>query len=133
MKTQKKQISDNGSPFNSNAMDKFVNQHITKLQKIAPLHLSSNTKESLKLLLRNYRDTPHRATGVTPLPMLFKDDKCSSFPRKNVTDTDSNRAREAIKKQKQERITKINSPKYKKQDQINIGEKFLIRNHLKQR
>lgn len=65
--------------------------------------------------------------------MLFKDDKCSSFPRKNVTDTDSNRAREAIKKQKQERISKINSPNYKKQDQINIGERFLIQNHLKQR
>ena len=33
---------------------------------------------------------------------------------------------------KQERADKINTSKYKKQDQINVGDKVLIRNHTKQ-
>ena len=33
---------------------------------------------------------------------------------------------------KQERADKINTSKYKKQDQINVGDKVLIRNQTKQ-
>ena len=55
--------------------------------------------------MQNYRDTLHPATGLTPLFMLFRDDKCSKFRRKNVTGTDSNRVREANKEQKQEKAS----------------------------
>ena len=55
--------------------------------------------------MQNYRDTLHPATGLTLLFMLFRDDKCSEFRRKNVTNTDSNRAREANKEQKQEKAS----------------------------
>ena len=93
------QISDNGPPFNSKKMAEFAVQNNIELQKIAPLHPSSNPVETfmgplgkamkivhmnkenekytLEVLLNNYRDIPHPATGLTPASMLFRDDKRS--------------------------------------------------------
>ena len=41
-----KQISDNGPPFNSAAMETFADQRGVSLQKIPPLHPSSNPAEA---------------------------------------------------------------------------------------
>ena len=78
-------------------MTEFAAQNNIELQKIPPLHPSSNPietfmrplgkaikiahmnkeneKDTLELLLNNYRHTPHPATGLTPASMLFRDDK----------------------------------------------------------
>ena len=102
-----KQISDNGSPFNSAAMQEFADRRGIDLQKIPPLHPSSNPAEtfmrplgktmkiahstntnendSLQTLLSNYRNRPHPATGIAPAAMLFRDGQRSIFPRVTVT------------------------------------------------
>lgn len=75
------QISDNGPPFNSKAMQNFTKSKNIAMQTIAPLHPSSNPvetlmrplgktmkvadlhhqpeKKALEEFLQNYRDTPH--------------------------------------------------------------------------
>ena len=96
-------------------------------------HMNKNSeKETLNQLLNNYGDTPHTATGLPPAAMLFRDGKWTVFPRKIVTCSDVSLARERDKQMTQERTGKINTSKYKKQDQINVGDKALIRNHTKQ-
>ena len=89
-------------------------------------------KETLNQLLNNYRDTPHPATSLPPAAMLFRDGKQTVFPRKLVTDSDVSLARERDKQMKQERTERIDTSKYIKQDQIYVGDKILIRNHIKQ-
>ena len=148
------QISDNGPPFNSKKMTEFAAQNNTELQKIAPLRPSSNPVETLmrplgkatkiahrnkknekdtfELLLNNYRDTPHPATGLTPASMLFRDDKCSIFPRKSVRTKDIIEAKEKDQKMKLQRTDEMNESKHKKQAEIDIGDRILIRNYLKQ-
>ena len=116
------QILDNGPPFNSKKMIEFTAQSNIELQKIVLLHPSSNPVETfmrplgkamkiahmnkenendaLELLLNNYRDTPHSATGLTPASMLFRDDKRSSFPRKSVRTKGIIKAKEKDQKMK---------------------------------
>ena len=130
------QISDYGPPFNSKKMTQLAAQNNIKLQKIAPLHPSSNPvetfmrplgkamkiahmnkeneKDTLELLLNNYRDTPHPATRLTPASMLFRDDKRSIFPRKSVRTKDIIEAKEKDQKMKVQRTDKMNESKYKK-------------------
>ena len=74
------QLSDNGPPFNSKAMEQFAQKRDISLEKTPPLHLQSNPVETfmkrlgktmkiaynnnhsktdaLKMLLQNYRSTP---------------------------------------------------------------------------
>ena len=102
------QLSDNGPPFNSAAMKQFAEKRNIQLQNTPPYHPSANPvesfmkpigktmkianhqniaeKEALDILMRNYRDTPHPATGVPPAAMLFRDSINSSFPRRVVSD-----------------------------------------------
>ena len=89
------QLSDNGPPFNSKAMEEFAEKRGIELKNIPPLHPSANPVETfmkplgktmkmahhdkrseqvaLKHLLSNYRNTPHPATGLPPAAMLFRD------------------------------------------------------------
>ena len=148
------QISDNGPPFNSKKMAEFAVQNNIELQKIAPLHPSSNPVETfmkplgkamkiahmnkenekytLEVLLNNYRDLPHPATGLTPGSMLFRDDKPSIYPRKSVRTKGIIKAKGKDQKMKLQRTDEINESKYKKQDEIDIGDRMLIRNYPKQ-
>ena len=64
--------------------------------------------------------------------MLFRDDKLSSFPRNSVRTKDIIKAKEKDRKMKLQRTDEINESKYKKQDEINIGDRILARNYLKQ-
>lgn len=148
-----KQLSDNGPPFNSKAMETFSNARGIQLQKISPLHPSSNPvetfmkplgkamkianhnkkseKEALSMLLQNYRDTPHPATGVSPGDMLFRDGMHTTFPRMKVTEKEIEQAREKDMKVKQEREEKLNASKYRTSTHFQVGDKVLIKNYLK--
>ena len=149
------QLSDNGPPFNSAAMKTFAEDRGIHLEKIPPLHPSANPvesfmrplgktmkianhnkadeKEALGMLLKNYRGTPHPATGVPPSAMLFRDSMDNIFPRKAVSDetVKDARRRDSVKKEQYE--AKINDSKYKKSSGIEIGDLVIIRNYKKQR
>ena len=102
-----------------------------KATKIAHRN-KKNEKDTFELLLNNYRDTPHPATGLTPASMLFRDDKCSIFPRKSVRTKDIIEAKEKDQKMKLQRTDEMNESKHEKQAEIDIGDRILIRNYLKQ-
>ena len=145
------QLSDNGPPFNSKAMQTFADQHSIVLKKTPPFHPSANpvetfmkplgktlkiahknkAKESqaIKELLDCYRDTPHPATGVPPNAMLFKNQPESSFPTKQLSDTDIEMARLRDKTLKEDRTCDINNRKYKQFTKIEEGDHVLLRNN----
>ena len=102
------QISDNGSPFNSKAMETFTQNKNIEMKKIPPLHPSSSPVETLmcplhkttktahlhhqpekkasESFLQNYRDISHPATGASPEAMMFRDDKQTYFSREPITE-----------------------------------------------
>ena len=149
------QISDNGPPFNSAQMHDFATSKSIKLQKAPPLHPSSNPvetfmrplgkamkiayqtrapeKETLERTLNNYRLTPHPATGIPPAAMMFRDGQRYDFPRTYATEEDVRRARETDKQKKIDNEEKINSSKYRKKSNFNIGDKVRVRNYQKSR
>ena len=150
-----KQISDNGPPFNSQQMDRFAEQRNITLQKIPPLHPSSNPaetfmrplgktmkiahatksneKESLNMLLKNYRNTPHPATGIAPSAMLFRDGEENIFPRHTATEDDVAAAREREFHLKKSHQSTVNDGKYRIPSHFSIGDRVLIRNYHKVR
>ena len=148
-----KQLSDNGPPFNSTAMQKFAKERNIKLEKIPPLHPSSNPaetfmrplgktmkiahhnnqneKNALQNLLQNYRDTPHPSTGLPPAAMLFRDSMTGAFPRKPISDDQIEAARQYDQEVKARREDSTNSSKYKKASNLSIGDQVLVRNYNK--
>ena len=144
------QLSDNGPPFNSSAMENFCKSRNIHTEKIPPLHPSANPaetfmksvgktmkiaahhhrseKEALAHLLKNYRDTPHSATGVTPNDMMFRHAPQSLFPRRTVTEEEIVKARQRDIDLKAQRQDDINASKFKKASQFQIGDTVLIRN-----
>ena len=149
------QISDNGSPFNSAAMDRFASQRGVTLQKIPPLHPSSNPaetfmrplgkamkiahesnsgeKEALRSLLSNYRNTPHTTTGISPSSMLFRDGERSIFPRVKVSENTVKEARKRDHSLKVKQQQIINAGKFRTDSNFNVGDHVLVRNYQKQR
>ena len=103
-----------------------------KTMKIAHMH-HDQEKRALEKFLQNYRDTPHPATGVSPAAMMFRDDKQTLFPRKSITEEECMKARCRDNKLKQERTEKINCSKYRKEDEIIVGDNVLVRNYMKKR
>ena len=150
-----KQISDNGPPFNSKKMEEFADKRNISLNKIPPLHPSSNPaetfmrplgktmkiahatstneKEALSTLLNNYRNTPHPATGIAPSAMFFRDGEQSIFPRHSVTDQDVAAARERDLLLKKTHQTTVNSGKYRIPSHFSVGDQVLVRNYQKVR
>ena len=145
------QLSDNGPPFNSAAMDQFCKSRNIETEKIPPLHPSANPAETfmksvgktmkiahqhkqgeaaaLSNLLNNYRNTPHPATRITPNDMFFRDSPQSIFPRKKVCDDDVYNARIHDANTKQKRQESINAGKYRKSSQYVVGDTVRIRNY----
>ena len=91
-----------------------------------------NEKDSLELLLNNYRNTSHPETGLTPAFMLFRDDKRSIFQRNTVRTKGIIKANKKDQKKKLQRKDEINKSKNKKQGEIDIGDRIIIRNYRKQ-
>ena len=74
-------------------------------------------KKALESFLQNYRDTPHPATGVSSAAMIFRDDRPTHFPRKQITEEECIKARNrdnGLKQQRTEKINCSNSPNIKK-------------------
>ena len=99
--------------------------------KIAHMN-KENEKDTLELLLNNYRDIQHPTTGLTPPSMFFRYDKHSIFPRQSVRTKDIIKPKEKDQKMKLQRTDKINEWKYTKQDEIEIGDRILIKSYWKQ-
>ena len=144
------QLSDNGPPFNSTAMEHFARKRNIELKKIPPLHPQANPvetfmkplgktmkiahhnksskKEALTSLLQNFRDTPQQATMLTPGAMMFRDGYRATFPRVSATSKEVENAHIRDRNQKKERESKINTSKFRKQNNISIGDTVFIRN-----
>ncbi|CAB3982296.1 hypothetical protein LOTGIDRAFT_156980 [Paramuricea clavata] len=147
------QLSDNGPPFNSEAMEAFAEKRDIHLKKIPPLHPLANPvetfmkplgktmkiahynrsseKEALNHLLMNYRDTPHPATGIPPATMLFREGSKSAFPRRSVPPEQVEEARGKDKAMKQDRQDQVNASKYKIPSEFQIGDAVMLRNYTK--
>ena len=139
------QLSDNGPPFNSSAMQTFCKTRNIHMDKIPPLHPSANPVETFMKSIGktmkiahhnkipekralNYRDTPHPPTGITPNDMLFRHPPQSVFPRKNITEHDVKNAQKRDELLKLEREERINHGKYRKESNFEIGDNVLIQN-----
>ena len=147
------QISDNGPPFNSKAMETFAQKRSIKLTKTPPFHPSSNPAETfmkplgksmkiaisnktpeniaIKELLESYRDTPHPATGIPPNSMLFRDQPQTQFPRRIIPESEISKARARDDYKKKIRTNEINNSKYKQKSTFKVGEHVLVRNNRK--
>lgn len=90
-------------------------------------------KDALQMLLSNYRNTPHPATGISPSSMLYRDGERSIFPCVTVTDNAVKEARKRDLATKQQHQEKINAGKYKTDSHFIPGEHVLIRNYRKKR
>ena len=71
--------------------------------------------------------TPHQATGLSPIAILFQHKQRLDFPRKNITEKDISRARDADQGKKMKYETKVNASKYQKKSHFNIRGDVLIR------
>ena len=143
------QISDNGPPFNSQKMAKFAKDRDIALRHTAPYHPNANPaetcmkpigkamklchynkeseKDALQQAVTSYRQTPHVSTGVPPSAMMFRDGMRNQFPAKTLTSKAIEEARSKDLLQKQVNEASINSSKYRKQDELSIGDKVLVR------
>ena len=92
-----------------------------------------NEKEAINLLLNNFRNTPHPATGLSPSSMLFRDGEQSVFPRKTCTDQEVKAARKRDMERKSVHQQQVNAGKYRIPSQFKIGDQVLVRNYQKTR
>ena len=90
-------------------------------------------KETLRDVLRSYRQTPHPATGLPPASMLFRDGYRGDFPRQDVTDADINLARARDANLKKENELSVNSSKYRKASDFKVGDMVYVRNFQRRR
>ena len=126
------QLSDNGPPFNSTAMEDFARKRNIELKKIPPLHPQANPvetfmkplgktmkiahhnksskKEALTSLLQNFRDTPQQATMLTPGAMMFRDGYRATFPRVSATSKEVENAHIRDRNQKRNENPKSTLP-----------------------
>ena len=149
----RKQISDNGPPFNGKKMEEFAERRDIGLQFIPPLHPNGNPVETfmkplgkalkighynkaseeqtLKNALKAYRQTPHPSTGLPPDSMIFRDGVRNGLPRKSITDEEVRIARERDEMKKEQAQTVLNSSKYRKASNIKVGDRVLVENFRK--
>jgi hypothetical protein len=100
--------SDNGPPFNGNEFADYCKQMGIHHRKVTPEHPKANGRAEkfmisiakiirsaiaegkdhwleLNAFLRNYRSTPHPATGIAPSVLLFHRDTTSKLPEAKIT------------------------------------------------
>ena len=144
------QLSDNGPPFNSNAMAGFANGRGIEIQTAPPNHPSSNPVENfmrplgkamkigyqnkeldsktLQHALRSYRSTPHPQTGIPPASAMFRDGMKTNLPRQIVLPSQIADARQKDEDAKIANRDKVNHSKYRKQSCFKVGDQVLVRN-----
>ena len=101
-----------------------------KTMKIAHA-VGTNENDALKMLLNNYRNTPHSSTGISPSSMLFRDGERSIFPRQSATDCDVQSARARDLEQKKTAQSKVNAGKFRISSEFMVGDQVLVRNYQK--
>ncbi|XP_061193203.1 uncharacterized protein K02A2.6-like [Saccostrea echinata] len=141
--------SDNGSPFNSatfkefaenmgfhhrritprwpraNAQAESFNKPMMKAVRVAHVD-RKNWKQELFRFLRQYRNTPHSSTGLSPFTLMFGRDTRTKLPQiSGPTD----RPRDEIARQQDEYAKrKMRSETRNRTQQINSGDTVLIKN-----
>ena len=149
-----KQLSDNGSPFNSKEMDTFAKERNVTLEKTpstsAPICKSCRSlheiswkpmkiaaynhvpeKKALSQLSSNYLDTPHPSTCIAPAAMMFGDSHQTTFPRMPVSGEAVKLAREQDLNTKHSTEEKIKASKYHVSSDFKKGDNVLLRNFAK--
>ena len=143
------QISDNGPPFNSDAMKQYAEGHGVSTRFSTPYFPSQNPAETfmktvgkamkiskrskeaeasaLQSALTTYRQTPHPATCIPPAAALFRDGVKSYFPRKVVTEEEMEAARERDRSTKAASQAQVNASKYRVCSKIEPGDVVLVR------
>ena len=144
-----KHRTDNGPPFNSREFKDFSDskgiEHIKvfeyhpqansaetfmktvgKNMKVAALE-GENQEKALAELLKDYRETPHRATGQTPGNVMFRGGYSSGFPRQSLSDLEVQQARTKDLRKKLDRAEQINSSSRRVHDPIEEGDLVLLK------
>lgn len=146
--------TDNGSPFNSaafanyakycgfthrkitprwpraNAQAESFNKPLMKCVKSAFIE-GKNWKQELYKFLRQYRATPHAATGYTPFRLLFQREPSTRLPEIPTNDRDAKTDEIA---RRNDEVSKSRSKAYEdkrmnaKERHFNIGDKVLLQN-----
>ena len=145
--------TDNGPPFNSQdfaqySHDKGIDQVLSypyhpqgnpcetfmkplgKALKAA-FHNRDSAQQALDDLVKAYRSTPHPATGVAPGDVLFRYGYQAGFPSKMCTEDEVAAAVEKDREQKRQRTNEMNRSPKRKQDEIRVGDKVLLREYPK--
>ena len=143
--------TDNGPPFDSRAFEDYSTEkgitHIKtfpyhpqanpaetfmkplgKAMKIA-YHKQADKQQALNQLLTSYRATPHSATGLSPGDIMMRGGYQTEFPAKGpITDKQVKDAMKKDQEERQQRATNINSSKYRRAPNFQVGEKVYTRN-----
>ena len=142
--------TDNGPPFDSRAFGEFSATTGTRHIKTFPYHPQANPAETfmkplgkcmkiahhnnvnknraLNQLLSNYRATPHSSTGVPPGDILFRSGYRAGLPATDpLTDEQVEEARRKDIEQRTARTDKLNTSKYRKEDDIQVGDTVYTR------
>ena len=142
--------TDNGPPFNSAAFEEFSMKRGIDHKKVYEYHPQGNPAETfmkplgkaVKIanlnkmpveqavndLLSAYRSTPHPATGEAPGEMMFRHGYKGDFPRREVSETEMEAARQHDQRQKEERQQKVNSSVRHRESLLVPGQRVLIAN-----
>ncbi|CAB4012329.1 PREDICTED: uncharacterized protein K02A2.6-like [Paramuricea clavata] len=148
----KKVISDNGPPFQSKEIKKFMDDNGIQHKTITPLwpqanesetfmkplmkairtaHLQKqNWRRTMQEFLLNYRATPHTTTQVAPATLMFGRNTRTRLPQTD-TKTDKNALDHSVeqrdKEQRQRMKEYADRQRQSKTTTMNIGDYILVR------
>lgn len=150
-----KVTSDNGPPFNSEELKKYMEHHAILHHRITPLWPQANGevesfmkplgkairtakterrdwKDELPRFLLNYRTTPHTSTGVAPCHLLFNREIRAAIPSySSVTSGDHStfhqQARDNDQKRKATMKSYTDSKRHATPSQIQVGDTVLVK------
>lgn len=150
--------TDNGSPFQSYQFEQYAKHSGFRHRKITPrwpransqaesfnkplmkviraAHVSkSNWKQEMYQFLRQYRSTPHAATGFTPYRLMFQREPKTKIPQINEPTTEK-KIEEMVKqnddKAKSEAKNYADNRNNAKESDIQIGDTVLVKKDLKE-
>ena len=144
--------TDNGPPFDSHAFQQFSNELGVTHIRTYPYHPQANPAETfmkplgkamkiahhhrtdkevaLNKLLRDYRATPHSATGMAPGDLILRNGFNSELPRSTTTNkNDVETAKAKDKATKEARTEKLNQSKHRREQLFQTGDYVYTRNN----
>ena len=144
--------TDNGPPFDSHAFKEFSEELGVTHTRTFPYHPQANPAETfmkplgkamkiahhhktdkesaLNKLLRDYRATPHSATGMSPGDLILRNGFRSELPKRaTIKENGVDIAKENDKAIKESRTEKLNQSKYRKEQVFETGDFVYTRNN----